>query len=186
MFEALSQIGSTTIEIVTIIGILVSLLAFAAMLMQWRSSRVHRSLGYAELPILNFDPEKLPLTITVVNTGERQFNLDRVCIWLHAWNSIGQEFDISLTEIGRVKLEDGDKIKKSLDVKCYVDGLNGYYANHFTRLDRLLPLRLEIYFVTTTGSKVPLKVANEVKNKLVAEITRDNKPVQPTADAAAD
>lgn len=144
---------------------------------QWYRARSYRVYAKADLPVISLDKEKHSIVVTVVNSGERQFSIDAIGIWVHARNSIGQVFDISLTEIGKAKLEDGDKVRKSLDVGKYLDELVDYRHQYFTRFDRWLPNRIEMYFTTTTKKKIPIKLSIEAKQKIVEYIVRDNELV---------
>lgn len=140
----------------------------------------------AEIPIINLDKEKFFLDVTVVNLGERQFSIGTIGIWLHARNSVGQIFDISLTEIGKSKLEDGDKIRKSLNVSSYLNGLGSYQNRCFTKFDRWLPNRVEMYFMTTTKKKIPVSLSGNTKQKIIARIMRDYNSDQQISDTTDD
>lgn len=165
-------------DIIAILGVSISLLSVVLFLFQWRRSRKYIAYAEAKLPVLSFNQENFPIEVTVVNIGERQFSLDRLCIWLNSRNSLGQEFDISLTEIGKIRLEDGDKLRKTVTIQQYLEDLSDKEKVYFGKVDRFLPWRLDVYFETTTKHKIPVKVSPEAKKKILSEIKKDHKKLK--------
>lgn len=158
------------IEIVTVIGFFVGVVVLWVMIMQWYRARSYRVSASAKLPFVLFDKEGFLLEVTVVNMGERQFSIDSIEIWLHTGTSFGQVFDVSLTEIASAKLEDGDKLKKTIDISRYLIGVSNMRKRKDITSKRVHKNWVEIFFTTTTGKKVALRLPDDVKRTILEYI----------------